>query len=56
MLIGQLVQLVQAVEEVAPHHLVIAVEYQNHAVDVNPLADAHSAKHFLGKSAQKYYF
>jgi hypothetical protein len=46
MLIGQQVAQVLAVEEVAHHHLVIAVEYQNHAAAVLNLADALSAKAF----------
>jgi len=44
MLIGQRVPL--AVEEVARHHPVIAVEYQNHAAAVLNQVDALSAKHF----------
>ena len=45
MLIGLLVQQVKAVEEDAHHHLVIAVEHQNHAATA-PLKDALSAKQF----------
>jgi hypothetical protein len=44
MLIGP--QVVQTVVEVAHLLLVIDAVYQNHAVDANPLADAHSAKLF----------
>jgi hypothetical protein len=46
MLIGHLVLVVEAVEEVAPHHLVMRVEYQNHVAAVLNKIDALSAKHF----------
>jgi dihydroorotase-like cyclic amidohydrolase len=51
MLIGH--QVWVRVEADVHHLLVIGVEYQNHAAAAPPLGDAHSAKHLLGKSAQK---
>jgi hypothetical protein len=56
MLIGQLVLVVEAVEEAAHHHLAMRVGCQNHVADALNQVDALSAKHFLEKSAQKYYF
>jgi hypothetical protein len=44
MLIGQLVLVVEAVEEDARHHLVMRVGYQNRAVNALNQVDAHSAK------------